>query len=95
MVALIIFMAAVTIFLRKRNSFQGAELPAASEIEREPHLADPDVLEMYKEARPIELTDVTLQELNGQSFQEMEQPRPAIELQAHEPLEKQADNEYR
>ena len=40
-------------------------------------------MEMHEDTRPIELSEQALQELHGQSVQEMEQPRPRVELPAY------------
>ena len=37
-------------------------------------------MEMHEDTRPIEVSEQALQELHGQ---EMEQPRPRVELSAH------------
>ena len=40
---------------------------------------------MHQDARPVELTERALWELNEQSVQEMEQPRSFRGLYVHEP----------
>ena len=49
---------------------------------------------MHEDARPIELAGLALHELNEQSLQELEQPRPPRELHANEPLEIRTHKEY-
>ena len=49
---------------------------------------------MHEDARPFELPEQTLQELHGQSLQEMDQPSPRMELPAHEPPEIQTNRDY-
>ena len=68
---------------KKRNPVQQAEPTSASETAKEPDQANPTVMEMHEDTRPIELSEQALQELHGQSLQEMEQPRPRVELPAH------------
>lgn len=68
---------------KKRTSVQQAELVTASETAKEPHQANPTVMEVHENTRPIELSEQPLQELHGQSLQEMEQPRPRVELYVH------------
>ena len=76
--------AVIVLVIQKRNSSNKARSTAASETAKERHQANRSVLEMHEDTRPIELDDMTLKELQGQSLQEMEQPKPCIELYAHE-----------
>ena len=88
-------MAAVTVFLKKkRNSFLQTRTTTTSGISKEPYQANPNVLEMHQDARPIELPELALQELCGQGLQELEQPRPPMELHANGPLEIRTHNNY-
>ena len=86
-------MAAVTVFLKKkRNSFQRVSSTTASERSKEQYQADSNVLEMHADARPIELAGLAVHELTEQSLQELEQPRPPMELHAHKFAEVQTNN---
>lgn len=92
-VVLLIAVPAVTVLVsKKRNSSKKAKSTAASETAQEPHQANATVLDMHEDARPIELSEMAIQELNGQSLQEMEHPRPLIELYAHEYPEMQVNH---
>ena len=84
MVALLTAVAAVVVFLKKKkSSSQSAKATTTSEEVKEPHQADSKVPELHEDSRPIELSEAVIQELNGQSLQEMEQPVPRTELWTH------------
>ena len=88
-------MAAVIIFLKKkRKSFRRARPTTAPELSEQPYQASPNVLEMHEDARPNELAGLALHELNEQSLQELEQPRPPVELHANETLEVRTHKKY-
>lgn len=83
----------MVILRKRRNSLQEARPGAVSEVTEKPDQANQAVQEMHEDIRPIELSGMTIQELNGQSLQEMEQPRPRIELYAHDFTEMQGSNQ--
>ena len=66
-----------------RSSVQQAQPTSACETAKEPRQENLTVMEMHEDTRPIEFSEEALQELHGQSLQEMEQPRPRAELPAH------------
>ena len=93
--ALLFAVAGMILCLRKkRNSFQRAKPTTASGTVREPHNTQPNILEMHEDARPVELSEQTLQELHGQSLPEMDQPRSRMELPAYEPPVIQINRDY-
>lgn len=76
-------MAGAIVSRRKKRSFVQAEPTSASETAKEAQQENPTVMEVHEDTRPIELSGPALQELHGQSLQEMEQPRSRVELSAH------------
>ena len=91
MVLLLIVAGAIVSRRKKRRPVQRAEPTTASETAKEPQQENLTSVEMHEDSRAIELSEQALQELHGQSLQEMEQPRPRVELHAYEPLEIQGN----
>ena len=88
-VALLIALAGVIVFLREKRQLQSAKPATPSGMIARPDQARSSFLEMHGDSRPIELPDVALQELNGQSLLELDQTGSPRELDADKPSGRQ------